>query len=36
VVKRLRAALEKWIDDCNDQGRQFEPPEVVAREGATK
>jgi N-sulfoglucosamine sulfohydrolase len=36
TLKRLRAALERWIEDCNDQGRQFEPPDVVARQGATK
>ncbi len=34
--KRLRAALEKWIEESNDQGRELEPPEVVARQGATK
>jgi hypothetical protein len=36
VLKRLRATLEKWIDDTNDQGRQLEPPELAARKGVTK
>jgi arylsulfatase A-like enzyme len=36
VLSRLRAALEKWIDDTNDQGRQLEPPELAARKGVTK
>jgi len=36
VIKRLRAALEKWIEDTNDQGRQLEPPELAARKGVTK
>jgi arylsulfatase A-like enzyme len=36
VLKRLRAALEKWIEDTNDQGRIPEPPDVAARKGATK
>src|SRR5678816_3721070 len=34
LLERLRGTLEKWIDDSNDQGRVFEPAEVVAREGA--
>jgi arylsulfatase A-like enzyme len=25
-LKKLRAALEKWIEDCSDQGRIAEPP----------
>jgi arylsulfatase A-like enzyme len=33
---RLRAALEKWIDDTNDQGRELEPAELAARKGVTK
>src|SRR5262249_4589497 len=33
VLERLRAVLEKWIDDTNDQGRQLEPPELAARKG---
>jgi N-sulfoglucosamine sulfohydrolase len=36
TLKRLCHALEKWIVESNDQGRQFEPPEVAARKGATK
>jgi arylsulfatase A-like enzyme len=36
VLKRLRAVLEKWIQQSNDQGRQSEPPELVARKGVTK
>jgi arylsulfatase A-like enzyme len=36
VLKRLRAAVEKWIIDTNDQGAIFEPKEVAANEGATK
>ncbi|HEX8200577.1 MAG TPA: sulfatase [Isosphaeraceae bacterium] len=33
---RLRAELERWIADSNDQGRIPEPPEVAAAKGATK
>ena len=29
VLKRLRGALNKWIEDSNDQGRTPEPPKVV-------
>jgi arylsulfatase A-like enzyme len=36
VLKRLRGVLEKWIEESNDQGRQLEPPDLVARKGATK
>lgn len=36
VLKRLRAALEKWIEQTNDQGRELEPPELAARKGVTK
>ena len=28
VLKRLRGALEKWIEDSNDQGREREPVEL--------
>jgi arylsulfatase A-like enzyme len=31
VLTRLRAELDKWIEDTNDQGRFFEPPDVVAK-----
>lgn len=34
--ERLRRELEQWIEETNDQGRQFEPPEVAARKGATR
>src|SRR5262249_46463922 len=30
ALTRLRAVLEKWIEESNDQGRFMEPPEVVA------
>ena len=36
VLKRLRAVLEKWIEETNDQGRELEPPELAARKGLTK
>jgi len=36
ALKRLRSALEKWLADTDDQGRFFEPQEVVERKGATK
>lgn len=36
VLKRLRGALEKWIEDSNDQGRELEPPDLAARKGVTK
>ena len=36
ALKRLRADLEKWLDESNDQGRIPEPPDVTARKGATK
>jgi hypothetical protein len=35
-LKRLRSALDKWIEETNDQGRQLEPPELAARKGVTK
>jgi N-sulfoglucosamine sulfohydrolase len=35
VAKRLRALLEKWIEDSNDQGRTLEPEELAVRKGAT-
>lgn len=31
VRRRLRTALEKWIEESNDQGRAFEPADVVRR-----
>ena len=36
ALKRLRAALEKWIEETGDQGRVFEPPDVVKAQGKTK
>jgi arylsulfatase A-like enzyme len=36
TLQRLRGVLEKWIADSRDQGRDFEPPAVVARQGATR
>ena len=36
ALKRLRKALEKWIEDTRDRGRVLEPPELAARKGATK
>ncbi|MDD4872257.1 MAG: sulfatase [Kiritimatiellae bacterium] len=36
ALKRLRAVLEKWIDESNDQGRIPEPAEVAAAAGRTK
>jgi arylsulfatase A-like enzyme len=36
ALKKLRAALEQWLIESNDQGRFPEPPEVTARSGATK
>lgn len=36
VRRRLSAELDRWIEATNDQGREFEPAEVAARQGATK
>lgn len=36
ALARLRSALERWIEETDDQGRVFESPEVVAARGATK
>jgi arylsulfatase A-like enzyme len=35
-LKELRASLEKWIDESNDQGKTLEPQEVAAARGSTK
>jgi N-sulfoglucosamine sulfohydrolase len=35
-LKRLRRALEKWIKESKDQGRELEPAALVARKGMTK
>ena len=32
----LRSAVDRWIDESNDQGKQLEPPELAAAKGATK
>ena len=29
VLRRMRAVLEKWIEESGDQGRTREPPEIV-------
>ena len=36
LLQRLRAELESWIKDSNDQGRELEPAELAARKGVTK
>lgn len=36
ALQRLRAVLEKWIEETNDQGRVLEPPEMAAAKGVTK
>lgn len=36
TLKGLRKVLDQWIEECNDQGRTFEPAEVAARKGMTK
>jgi arylsulfatase A-like enzyme len=36
ALVRLRAALERWIDESNDQGRDLEPAELAARKGVTR
>ena len=35
-LDRMRAAITKWIDETNDQGRTLEPAELAATKGATK
>jgi arylsulfatase A-like enzyme len=36
VLIELRTAVNRWIEESNDQGRQLEPPELAAAKGATK
>ena len=36
ALKSLRSALEKWIEETHDQGRELEPQELAARKGLTK
>jgi N-sulfoglucosamine sulfohydrolase len=35
ALKRLRGALEKWIEETNDQGKTLEPADLVANKGVT-
>jgi arylsulfatase A-like enzyme len=36
VLERLRAALDRWIEETGDRGRELEPPDLAARKGVTK
>src|SRR3954462_11641804 len=36
VLVELRTAVDRWIEESNDQGKQLEPPELAAAKGATK
>jgi arylsulfatase A-like enzyme len=36
ILARMRAALERWIDESNDQGRELEPADLAARKGVTR
>jgi arylsulfatase A-like enzyme len=36
IKRRLKAALENWIEESNDQGRHLEPPELAKAKGVTK
>jgi arylsulfatase A-like enzyme len=36
VLIEMRTAVDRWIDESNDQGKQLEPPELAAAKGATK
>jgi arylsulfatase A-like enzyme len=36
ILKRLRAALNQWIEETNDQGKTLEPADVVERQGRTR
>jgi N-sulfoglucosamine sulfohydrolase len=36
VLIEMRAAVDRWIDESNDQGRQLEPVELAAAKGATR
>jgi hypothetical protein len=36
VLIELRGAVDRWIEESNDQGKQLEPPELAAAKGATK
>ncbi|HWI58446.1 MAG TPA: sulfatase [Bacillota bacterium] len=36
ALKRLRGVLDRWIEETNDQGRQFESTEVIAANSEAK
>lgn len=36
ALNRLRRQLENWIEQTDDQGRNFEPEQVAAQKGATQ
>src|SRR5262245_32268682 len=36
TLVELRGAVDRWIVDSNDQGKELEPPELAAAEGRTK
>ena len=36
TLVRLRGALESWIEETHDEGRELEPAELAARKGMTK
>jgi N-sulfoglucosamine sulfohydrolase len=36
ALARLRGELGRWVEDTGDQGRSFEPPDVVAARGMTR
>jgi arylsulfatase A-like enzyme len=36
TLKRLRKAMERWIEETNDQGKTLEPAGLAARRGVTK
>jgi len=36
ILIELRSAVDRWIDESNDQGRELEPAWLAAAKGATK
>ncbi len=36
TLRRLRAALEAWIEETGDRGKALEPADLAARKGVTK
>jgi arylsulfatase A-like enzyme len=36
ALARLRGVLGRWVENTRDQGRSFEPPDVVAAQGRTR